>query len=515
MSSFNIVQPIQYKVTPTGIKFHNSTAKIKCILGPFGSGKSVACSEELLFNAMRQSPAPNGVRYSRYAVVRKYFPALKTTTRRTLMMAYPSNCGSIKETSPMEGVYRMTFKNAETGEEIKVQMELLLLAVDGSEESLEKLRSLDLTGAWCNEATEVPFSVITTLNERVGRYPAGEYGVAREPIILCDYNMPPYGHWLLRLSNLAKNMKGEEGMAGVDADFLNLVEFFVQPPAAFEVGESEDGTPIFEPNPNAENLAVLNAGGKSYYKDQISILAADGKYDYIRQMLCLIPGADNSGKPVYAKVYDYEAHATKRKAFNPNEPVIMGIDTSGLHPGAVVGQYTDDGFQVQYTVYGDGTGFKIFTDDMLVPLLNKYYPGSERIAVCDPANAKDSHTGTSPIDYLNSIGVTAVPASTNAIGTRIEASKSMLNKRTGGVTIAEDLEDLHAALGGGYKYRKISSNSGTDIYSETPVKDQFSHYADAFQYLSLYLQGEDTNREAGRNLMSMYSSILRSNQRYI
>lgn len=486
----DFIQPIQYKVTPTGIKFHNSPKKMKFVCGPYGSGKSVMCAEEILYNAMRQGPASNGVRYSRYAIVRKYFPALKTTTRKTLMRVYPPTCGTIKETVPMEGVYRMNFINPDTGEEIKVVMELLLMAVDGSEESLEKLRSLDLTGAWCNEATEVPYSVVTTLNERVGRYPSGEMGTAKEPIILCDYNMPPFGHWLHGLKNKP----------------APIMEFFEQPPAAFKVGTDDEGYPIYVDNPNAENLGILNAGGKSYYRDQIQILSSRGEYSKIDQMLCLIPGADESGKPVFAKNYHRESHLIPPRKPQDGVEVVMGIDTSGIHPAAVIGQYYGEDFIVLGNLYGSEEGFEVFRDTLLMPYLRTHFPNSSYIASCDPANAKDSWTGVTPIERLQQVGITAFAASTNQITARIEAAKSMLNRRVGGVLITESCVELDEALGGGYKYRKISTQSGVELYSTEPVKDDHSHFADAFQYLCLYLFGDNKSDESTRQVAEAFNN---------
>lgn len=494
------LQPIQYKVTPTGMRFHNSTSKIKFVLGPFGSGKSVMCSEELLYNAMRQVPGSNGVRYSRYAIVRRAYPDLKTTTRRTLMMCLPASCGYIKETVPMEGEYRFSIRSPETGEMITLNMELILIAVDGTEESLAKLRSMDLTGAWVNETTEASYDIITTLNERVGRFPAGEMGTAVEPIIIGDYNMPPYGHWLLEMAKAP----------------APRMEFFVQPPAAFYRGDDADGLPIFECNPRAENLEVLNAAGKTYYQDQIDTQVAKGRYDKVKQLLCLIPGVDESGKPVYHNVFDPAEHILHDR--KPNKgPVVMGIDTSGIHPGAVIAQQFDESWVILHELYGDTEGFEAFRDSMLLPLLKTHFPESEYIAVCDPANARDSWTGVTPVERLTDVGIKAFVANSNTISIRIDASKSMLNKRkSGGVYVLERCERLVTALSGGYKYRKLGANAGVDIYSTTPVKDDHSHMADAFQYLCLHLTAGEGSTELQERFEQaiMNQGINRKKRRY-
>ena len=53
----------------------------------------------------------------------------------------------------------------------KGDIDVLFLALD-REEDVRKLLSLELTGAWINEAREIPKAIVDTLTGRVGRYPA-------------------------------------------------------------------------------------------------------------------------------------------------------------------------------------------------------------------------------------------------------------------------------------------------------------------------------------------------------
>ena len=52
-------------------KFMASDAYGRIIAGPVGSGKTTACIMELLRRAIEQEPASDGIRYSRFAVVRQ------------------------------------------------------------------------------------------------------------------------------------------------------------------------------------------------------------------------------------------------------------------------------------------------------------------------------------------------------------------------------------------------------------------------------------------------------------
>ena len=45
-----------YKATHTGSKFHKSDAFVRLIMGPIGSGKSVACCWEVFLKACAQKP---------------------------------------------------------------------------------------------------------------------------------------------------------------------------------------------------------------------------------------------------------------------------------------------------------------------------------------------------------------------------------------------------------------------------------------------------------------------------
>lgn len=80
---------IEYNAEPTAIKFHADDSFFRGIRGPIGSGKSVMCAVEIYRRAMQQAPTSNGVRYSRWAVVRNTYPELKSTTIKTCI-----DCGT-------------------------------------------------------------------------------------------------------------------------------------------------------------------------------------------------------------------------------------------------------------------------------------------------------------------------------------------------------------------------------------------------------------------------------------
>ena len=59
------IPDFQYIPTATGLKFHDSDAKIKLVFGPYGSGKTCMIMNDAKFYALAQAPAPDGVRYAK------------------------------------------------------------------------------------------------------------------------------------------------------------------------------------------------------------------------------------------------------------------------------------------------------------------------------------------------------------------------------------------------------------------------------------------------------------------
>ena len=66
---------------PTIWKFTQSKAFVRGLIGPVGSGKSYACASQIFRRAIEQKPSPkDGIKYTRFAIVRNSYPMLKTTT---------------------------------------------------------------------------------------------------------------------------------------------------------------------------------------------------------------------------------------------------------------------------------------------------------------------------------------------------------------------------------------------------------------------------------------------------
>jgi hypothetical protein len=174
---------IKYDAPPTLSKFLDSNAFVRCCIGPVGSGKSSVCVMEILRRAVEQAPGPDGKRRTRFAVIRNTYRELRDTTRKTFEQWIPDALGTWHE---QDFTFSMRFKD--------VECEVLFRSLDRPED-IKKLLSLELTGAYINEAREVPKQVVDMLSSRVGRYPSAAQGGATWSGIWMDTNPWHAGHW--------------------------------------------------------------------------------------------------------------------------------------------------------------------------------------------------------------------------------------------------------------------------------------------------------------------------------
>jgi len=135
---------IDYTPPPTGKKFMECDAKMRVLMGPVGSGKSVTCSFEVIRRASLQKPDASGRRRSRWAIVRETARQLQDTTIKTFLDWFPPGpCGQFMRTTKT-----YLFKVGD------VEAEIMFRALDDADD-VANLNSLELTGAWFNECRDI------------------------------------------------------------------------------------------------------------------------------------------------------------------------------------------------------------------------------------------------------------------------------------------------------------------------------------------------------------------------
>lgn len=423
---------------PTVKAFHRSNAFVRCLRGPLGSGKSTACVMEIVRRAREQAPGRDGVRRSRWAVIRNSYPELTTTTIKTWEQWVPPTVGKFSRDHPPTHVIRSD----------DFEMEVLFLALD-REEDAKKLLSLELTGAWINEAREVPRGILDMLTGRVGRFPPMSDGGPTWSGIILDTNPPDSDHWLYKLA---------------EEDRPEGFEFFAQP--------AGDG-------PDAENIRNLPP-------DYYARIKAGKSEDWIRVYVRGEYGFVQEGKPVYPEWSD-STHVAP-EPFPPIEglPLYIGLDF-GLTPAAVFAQRTARGqWRVIDELVTEDMGMVRFSE-LLKARLASWYSGLTVEAYGDPAGRQRAQTDEKTcFDILRQhAGLRVRSAPSNDFTLRREAVASVLNRMVDGspgFVLSPACKMLRKGFSGGYRYRRVKAASG-DYYTDKPEKNEFSHPHDALQYL--------------------------------
>lgn len=450
----------RYVAEPTLVQFHQDAANIvRYIEGPFGSGKSSGCLMELLMLGMHQQPDANGKRRSRWAIIRGTYPELRTTTIKTFEHWIPHSVAPVVYSIPYNAKFEQQLSDG-----TEVHIEFIFIALE-TPEDVKKLLSFELTGAYLNEARELPLEIVENLLGRIGRYPEtikneqGEvtFGPTRKCIIM-DSNPPRTTHWLYT--------KFETG--AVPPGWKK----YKQPPAVYK--DHETGT--WKLNPDAENLSHLPA---DYYENQLA-----GGDDFVRVNLAGEFGMSRKGKPVWPKFTEHK-HVYKDGILDPirGYPIIMGMDF-GLTPAAVFMQVTGQGLRVLDEAPAFDEMLDDFLDEYITPLVTRRYPGYTIVACGDPTGKqRDRHTKLSDFAVLANRNIKAFPAPTNDPTLRIAAVNWFLT-RDGGFVMSPHLIHLREAMGGGYVLKEVKNSNG--LYTDTPDKNEFSHIADALQYGALF-----------------------------
>lgn len=438
-------------------RFHGSKAFVRGLMGPVGSGKSSSCCVEIVSKALEQAPWIDGVRRSRWAVIRNTYPELKSTTIKTWETWFPGNVAPIKWDTPITS----TLNIADIGDGTALELEVLFLALDKPSET-GKLRSLELTGAWINECSEVPKEIFDMVTQRVGRYPGRVRGGPSWSGVILDTNPPDDDSWYYKIA---------------EEETPNGWKFFRQPGGLFKENEE------YKPNPDAENIDNL-PNGYGYYLNQLG--AKDE--NWINVFILGNYGTTSDGKPVFPEFNDKVHVSPERIEPIRGLPIVLGWDF-GLTPACVIMQQTTRGqVLVLREVVSEDMGIRQFANDVVKPILINEFAGFNRISTADPAGQIRAQTDERTcIQELLESGIPTEPAPTNDWLPRRESVAFFLTRMNDGqpgFLLDPSCSQLRRGFNGRYKYERLKT-SGPARFRDRPVKDEMSHIQDALQYACL------------------------------
>jgi hypothetical protein len=464
-----------YKSYPTLTAFHNDDAEIKIIIGALGSGKSTACTIDIIKRACEMPKCKDGVRRSRVLIVRNTYDELKSTSLQ-MWQEWSDKLGatSTNRQPPITWTHDFYDKNG------KIHLEVIFLALN-SEQQLRKLGSYNITFAYINEIRELPQIILQFISSRCGRYPAQRRLAGNAKFwsgVIADSNPPSLKHWIPELEKKQtvkyKDKDGNEKQI--------KIAIHHQPPALLQNSAGE-----YVINPDAENIDNLPGGYDYYFKmlangDDYVKVYAQGKYGIIR-----------SGQKVYNN-YNDDLHSTDDVEVLKDVQIIYGIDYGKICPAILVCQYAAN----QLRVIKEFVGHHVFVDDLateeLLPWLDSNAP---RIKIANSTHETLDAVGRDDIaqtdsgrDKLRALGLDVRPARTNKPERRIGSVHSLLKRLNSAgepsvIISRSGCPVLREGFNGEYKLDEIY-RGGSKEYKETPLKNHpHSDIQDALQYVAL------------------------------
>jgi hypothetical protein len=436
---------LDYTAPPTLSSFMSSDQRIRIVRGPVGSGKSSAMVMELLRRSLQQAPDPkDGIRRTRWVIVRNTMPQLKTTSMKTISELLRG----IAQYRAQDHSFDLKFGDVES--------EWIMLPLD-TPENVQRLLSLDLTGGWLSELRELPPQILLDVLSRCGRYPSmmnggpSWYGVIGETNSFSEDS--PWNKILEEKDLMGKPLPSTWG-------------YWVQPGAR---------------EAYAENKGNLVPG---YYEDLIESNSPDWVAQYIDNMIT----PSLSGEAVFRASFNTRFHVAGSNLLPiPGTILVIGMDF-GRNPAAVITQTDPRGRLVCLDeLIESGMGVEQFITTKLRPLLSQ--PKYSRLPVGivgDPSGVARGQIGEESVfGMLKRLGMSSQPAQTNNIEPRLRAvEKWLLQQRDGGAAflISPHCHTLIRAMQSRYRYARTKGG----ILQPVPDKGHpWSDIADALQYAVL------------------------------
>ncbi len=460
----------RYTASPSIADFHKSDSFVRGLMGPLGSGKSVGCCMEIYARIYRQKPDSDGVRRSRWVIIRNTYPQLMSTTYKTW-----EDC---VERYKLGGVWKVQQKT-HFFKTKTVDAEVIFLALE-HQRDIKKLLSLEVTGAWINEAREINEDIVANLIPRIGRYPRGKdsgwYG------LIMDTNPPSEEHWWYKA-------------------------FEVNQPEGWEVFKQPSGI-----SDKAENIANLPEG---YYTTQMSHFIPselkvyrDGEYGYTKDSTSVYPDFNETIHVIDDIEYLDDIANVKtevRGDFRLAKAKVTGLVYVGIDfgntPAATIGMIDKED---RWTILDEICTYNMSIIEfgtMLNSYLNKKFPSIEpRVPKYgknfydiyiygDPAGEIRQQTDMQTLfQVLSSVGIRATAVKSNSPWLRRQPIKRLLTQLQGGkplIRICKRCVNLIKGFQGGFCYKESDLTDG--FYSGEPrvVKNKFSHVMEALEYMLL------------------------------
>lgn len=436
--------------------------------GPIQSGKTLGYLIRIGRHIREQAKGPDGLRKSRWFVVRNTYPDLEGSTLKDWLETYPEGVfGKLKRSKPM--TYEFVDGDA--------RAEVIFIALDQPDD-IRKMRSTQFTGAYINELQFVNKAIFDELHSRAGRYPRVIDGGPTWYGVLADMNAPPPDHWIPMMRGdvpLPETMSADEARA---YDWPVGWKFLKQPAGLIEQLGSRGEVVGYRVNPACENQRWM----KKTYLD-----IAQGKTKvWIDSNIMNRVAVQVDGQPVWSS-YKREVHDVEDE-IRPydGEGLIVGVDF-GMQPAAAVLQQVRGYWAVLAEVVGKDEYAKDFAPRLKRFLASKFpvHFGEGLISFFgDPAgDYAASASERTPFEIFKAHGMMVRKAvDKDSAVLRHETINDLFSQMRDGVPVIRinpDCRMIRAGAQGGYYFKRIP---GTASLKDEPEKNPYSHPCEAVEY---------------------------------
>lgn len=447
---------INYTAGPVALKAHQDRSMIKAVWGPVRSGKSVWACWRAMYRA--RSAAKKGIPL-RGLVIRDTFTNLRDTTLKSFLEWFPDK-SAVGRYTASDATYHLRtpgpdgksfieheilFRHGQTAQDCSQ----FLSSEYGWALMEEVVPAFAPSGLVSPGISEEVFDLLLT--RMVQR------GIDRPELDL-TFNPPTPGSWVYR-------------------------RLISQSPEALK--EMSAACFFF---PAVENEHNIRPG----YYDQLRKLLKGQDTTIARfvdgQIVAIYPGL-----PVYAKIFNSTLHVSSDLAYDPSRPLLHFWDNPPT-PACLLAQVDQWGrLLILKELQGgfvdgkimEAIGQKEFADLVNAEINVEFNGAKIGKGWVDPAHRSPSNTETkTPLQVLQSCGFHDLGFGAVDHNSRQEAVRGLLGRLVNGkgaiIISSSGCPLLIEGLAGGYRYG--TNTEGTRVSGGEPLKNEFSHVANALEY---------------------------------
>ena len=443
---------------PVGKAFVESGAEVCIEVGPVGSAKTSNAVHKLLLLAALQRPSADGVRYTRFIVVRSTQQRLLSSTLPSFEEWVPELIGDTRKTSPIE----RRIKTAD------MSIEFHFLGIDDLE-SVSRVMGMNASAILIDEGREIDNlrPVLGQLLTRAGRFPPMRDGGPSFPtraLIISNASDKAHDLYKLAVSERPENC-----------------EAFIAPPALL--------SDLRTVNPEAENVRNLPAG---FYITLARTLPPDRLAVEVMNEWGLM----SEGKPLVPEFRSSTHVSPHRLEPRRGQPLLVGLDP-GNHPAAEIGSRleTESG-EVRWEIYAELIGSNVVSSRFAATLrdfVERRFPDNPvQTVFIDPVGFHPSDRDDEKLiaDLYAAITGWAVRApSSRLVDVLLESTRLPFGALVGGapaILLDASCTTLAAALAGKVCYREAVSGM-EKVTTDMVIKRH--PWIDAYSALSYLLSG--------------------------